>query len=53
MRAGVVRGYVADIGDNGGKRDRITIYRTPEPDVKDPAHEAGGGVRRAISGWET
>jgi hypothetical protein len=27
--------YVADIGDNGGSRDRITIYRTPEPEVQD------------------
>jgi hypothetical protein len=29
--------YIADIGDNGGSRDRITIYRTPEADPKDGA----------------
>lgn len=23
--------YIADIGDNGGKRDSITVYRVPEP----------------------
>ncbi len=23
--------YIADIGDNGGRRSRITIYRVPEP----------------------
>jgi hypothetical protein len=27
--------YIADIGDNGGRRDRVTIYRTPEPDLRD------------------
>ena len=36
--------YIADIGDNGAKRKRITIYRVPEPsnedsvDVKDTFH---------------
>jgi len=25
--------YIADIGDNAGKRDRISIYRLPEPDA--------------------
>lgn len=29
--------YIADIGDNGGTRDRITIYRTPEADLKESA----------------
>ena len=29
--------YIADIGDNGGTRDRITIYRAPEADLKDDA----------------
>jgi hypothetical protein len=29
--------YIADIGDNGGTRDRITIYRTRETDLKEDA----------------
>jgi hypothetical protein len=31
--------YVGDIGDNSGKRDRITIYRVPEPLPKDASTE--------------
>jgi hypothetical protein len=27
--------YIADIGDNSGRRDRITVYRTPEPAPRD------------------
>ena len=27
--------YVADIGDNNRRRDQITIYRIPEPDLRD------------------
>jgi len=27
--------YVADIGDNARRRDRVTIYRLTEPDVRD------------------
>jgi hypothetical protein len=29
--------YVADIGDNNGKRKQITLYRVPEPAPGDPA----------------
>lgn len=29
--------YVADIGDNGARRRRITIYRVPEPELSDKA----------------
>jgi hypothetical protein len=29
--------YIADIGDNGGNRDHITIYRVPEPAAQDAA----------------
>ena len=32
--------YVADIGDNDGVRDQITIYRVPEPDLRDKTTEA-------------
>jgi hypothetical protein len=28
--------YIADIGDNSGKRDYITVYRVPEPSPRDP-----------------
>jgi hypothetical protein len=31
--------YVADIGDNDGVRDEITIYRVPEPDLRDRTTE--------------
>jgi hypothetical protein len=27
--------YIGDIGDNSGKRDRITVYRAPEPSPQD------------------
>lgn len=36
--------YIADIGDNAGRRSHVTIYELPEPVL--PATEAG--VRRAI-----
>lgn len=29
--------YIADIGDNGGRRSHITLYRTPEPAASDQA----------------
>ena len=29
--------YVGDIGDNGGNRDHITVYRAPEPGAQDEA----------------
>ena len=29
--------YIADIGDNNAARDRITVYRLPEPDLGDKA----------------
>lgn len=32
--------YVADIGDNSGRRDHITIYRVPEPSPQDAATKA-------------
>jgi hypothetical protein len=32
--------YIGDIGDNSGKRDRITLYRTPEPAPGDTATDA-------------
>ena len=32
--------YIGDIGDNSGKRQRITVYRTPEPNPGDASTEA-------------
>ena len=38
--------YIADIGDNNRARDRITIYRVPEPRADDKATE------RAEAAWQ-
>src|SRR5690606_3425039 len=29
--------FIGDIGDNDAERDRVTIYRTPEPEGAGPA----------------
>lgn len=39
--------YLADIGDNDGVRDSVTVYRVPEPEVtagQDPVKETVGDV---------
>ena len=40
--------YVADIGDNDGKRSDITIYRVPEPAKADGSAQVDGVFARPI-----
>jgi hypothetical protein len=37
--------YIGDIGDNGAKRDHITVYRIPEPSPKDESTQPAESFR--------
>ena len=37
--------YIADTGDNGEKREAITVYRVPEPDPADTATQSAERLR--------
>ena len=45
-QAGVSYLYIGDIGDNGTKRDQVTVYRLPEPVISDETDASNGDAPR-------